>query len=358
VKDVSLFLNVLCLSSHARASGMKILFDHSSPFLLAHGGFQIQIEETKRALEDLGVTIEYLRWWDAEQRGDIIHFFGRPSDAYIDFAYQKNIRVVMSELLTGLGSRSAMALALQRQMIRLVRKSLPPAFWTKMGWGAYAKANRIIALTSWEAELMRRVFDAPASRVVVIPNGVADEFLVADESNTRRGTYLICTATITERKRILETAQAAIYAQTPLWVIGKPYSETDRYAQDFFALAKQNPAILRYEGPVQDRHRLAQAYREARGFVLLSMQESLSLSALEAAACECPLLLSDLPWARSVFASNAMYCPIRASASTAKILREFYDVAPQLGSSPKPMSWIEVARELKKTYEDLLSTSR
>ena len=41
------------------------------------------------------------------------------------------------------------------------------------------------------------------------------------------------------------------------------------------------------------------SYREARGFVLLSAMESLSLSALEAAACECPLFLSDLPWARS-----------------------------------------------------------
>jgi hypothetical protein len=34
---------------------MKILFDHPNPFLLAHGGFQIQIEQTQKALEGIGI---------------------------------------------------------------------------------------------------------------------------------------------------------------------------------------------------------------------------------------------------------------------------------------------------------------
>lgn len=46
---------------------MKVLFDHSFPFALAHGGFQIQIEQTKAALESLGVSVDYLRWWDDSQ---------------------------------------------------------------------------------------------------------------------------------------------------------------------------------------------------------------------------------------------------------------------------------------------------
>jgi glycosyltransferase involved in cell wall biosynthesis len=337
---------------------VKILFDHSNPFLLAHGGFQIQIEEIKRALERLGVTVEYLRWWDDEQRGDIIHFFGRPAGAYVDLAHNKNIRVVMAELLTGLGSRSSTAIAMQKLLIRLARTCLPPAFWAKMGWDAYTKADRIVALTSWEAELMQRVFNAPRERVVVIPNGGSDEFLTAGQPNTVRGKYLVCTATITERKRILETAQAAIQVETPLWIIGKSYDESDPYALEFFALAKRYPNIIRYRGAVEDRQQLAEIYRKARGFVLLSTQESLSLSALEAAACECPLLLSDLPWARTVFANGATYCSATSVAGTAKILREFYDGAPHAKIPPKPSSWMEVAGRLKEVYRQLLSTSR
>ena len=33
---------------------MKVLFDHPNPFMLAHGGFQIQIEQTKKAPERIG----------------------------------------------------------------------------------------------------------------------------------------------------------------------------------------------------------------------------------------------------------------------------------------------------------------
>src|SRR5262249_27340190 len=144
---------------------MKILFDHSSPFLLAHGGLQIQIEETKRALEDVGVQVEFLRWWDESQRGDIIHFFGRPGATYIDLARKRDIRVVMSELLTELGSRSRSAIAIQKLIILFARTCFPQAYSAKMYWDAYKKADAMIALTAWEAELMQKVFDAAPERV-------------------------------------------------------------------------------------------------------------------------------------------------------------------------------------------------
>jgi glycosyltransferase involved in cell wall biosynthesis len=336
---------------------MKVLFDHAQPFLLAHGGFQTQIEETKRGLENLDVVVEYVRWWDAEQRGDIIHFFGRPSGAYIDLAHGKQLRVVMSELLTGLGSRSARSVAIQRSIIHFARNVAPATYLAKMGWDAYAKADCIIALTDWEAQLMRRVFDAPGNRLATVPNGVADEFLTGKDPNLKRGKYLVCTATITERKRIVETARAAIQARAPVWIVGKPYSETDSYAQEFFALARKHPDVIRYEGAVQDLSQLARIYREARGFVLLSSQESLSLSALEAAACGCPLLLSDLPWARTVFKDHAVYCPIASASSTANVLHQFYDSAEHLLPPPKPLSWMQVGQELKKIYENVLRAS-
>src|SRR5208283_223757 len=134
----------------------------------------------------------------------------------------------------------------------------------------------------------------------------------------------VCTATLTERKRVLELAEAAVRAQTPVWIIGKAYAESDSYAQRFFALARQQPGIIHYEGAISDRARLAQIYRAARGFVLLSAMETRSLSAEEAAACECPLLLSDLPWARSTFGGHASYCPVVAPERTARFLRKFY----------------------------------
>jgi glycosyltransferase involved in cell wall biosynthesis len=116
-----------------------------------------------------------------------------------------------------------------------------------------------------------------------------------------------------------------------------------------------NPSLIRYEGGISDRSRLAEIYRQAHGFVLLSTMESLSLSALEAAACECPLLLSDLPWARCSFGATVSYCPVPLPAHrTAAVIRRFYDDAPQLPVPPKPKSWVEVAGLIRTVYEAAL----
>jgi glycosyltransferase involved in cell wall biosynthesis len=337
---------------------MKVLFDHSSPFLLAHGGMQVQIEQTKAALERAGVDVEFLRWWDASQAGDLIHFFGRPAGSYIELAHRRKTRVVMAELLTGLGSRSPAAVAGQGVLVRAARRWIPSVFTAKMGWDAYASVDRIIALTPWEAQLMQRVFDAPAERIAVVPNGVVDEFFQDSERNVARESYLVCTATITERKRVLELAHGAVAAKIPVHFAGAPYSESDSYFLEFRNYSRQYKDFVKYVGVVNDRHRLADIYRRARGFVLLSTQESLSLSALEAAASGCPLLLSDLPWARMSFGDAAMYCPVAGVERTAQSLREFHDKAPDLKLPPSPMRWSEVAQQLKKIYEDLLVISR
>jgi glycosyltransferase involved in cell wall biosynthesis len=334
---------------------MKVLFDHQLPFALAHGGFQQQLVQTKSALEQAGVETDYVRWWDDAQRGDLIHFAGRPGADYIAFAHGRGCKVIVAELLTATGSRSRSELALQKMATMVFRKVLPGAFTARMAWDAYRHADACIALTPWEAHLMHYLFGAPKNRVHVVPNGVEEIFLNAPKA--ARDRWLVCTATITGRKRVLELAEAAVVARTPLWIIGKPYSDSDPYAQKFCALTKQQPQILRYEGAVSDRARLAQIYREARGFVLLSSMESLSLSALEAAACECPLLLSDLPWAHSTFGGHAVYCPVAGPERTAGFLRKFYDDAPSLPPAPKPAAWSEVARQLKAIYEGVLNAA-
>ncbi len=57
------------------------------------------------------------------------------------------------------------------------------------------------------------VFGALPEKTHVVPNGVEDVFL--NSQPAQRGPWLVCTATITERKRVLELAQAAVRAETP-----------------------------------------------------------------------------------------------------------------------------------------------
>ena len=332
---------------------MKILTNCNLPFSLAHGGQAIQIQQTMKALQALGLEVEPLRWWDETQTGDIIHFFGRMSADQINFAHKKSMKVVMAELLTAQGSRSSRQLFIQKSISQVLGRLAPRSFIASFNWDSYRLADAFIALTSWEKYLMEYMFGADPARTFVVPNGVEECFFASPPSP--RGDWLVCTATITERKRVLELAQAAVAAKAPVWIIGRAYADNDPYAQQFFQLAKANPKFVRYEGAINDRAKLAAIYRSARGFVLLSAMESLSLSALEAAACECPALLTELPWAHGTFPQGAHFCPVTGStAATAAVLQRFYNDAPSLKCPPKPHTWEEIARQLSAVYEKVV----
>jgi len=334
---------------------MKVLFDCHVPFMLAHGGAQIQIEQTKAALETLGVTVEPLRWWDETQSGDVLHHFARIPIHIQRLAHQKGMKVVMSAFMSGLGARPVWKRFLQQMLLRAVRPVAPRRLRDLFGWDSYRLLDAIIALTPYEAALLTRIHNASPSRVHVIPNGVEDVFL--NSQPAPRGKWLVCTATIIELKGVLKLAQMAVQAKTPLWLIGQPHSDTDGYARHFLEFARQNRELVRYEGPIADRERLSRIYREARGFVLLSKWESLSLSALEAAASQCPLFLSDLPWAHDAFKDRATYCrPDESLPASAALLRRFYAAAPTLEAPPRPLSWLEVGRQIKTVYESIVQT--
>ena len=146
---------------------------------------------------------------------------------HIRLAHQKKLPVVMGELLTGTGSRSRLQLRLQKFISRTVECLAPRNFAAAFNWESYRLADAIIANTPWEAYLMAYLFNAPQERIHIVPNGVEKIFF--NSSQGERGPWLVCTATITERKRVLELAAAGIASKTPLWIIGKAYADTDPY---------------------------------------------------------------------------------------------------------------------------------
>jgi glycosyltransferase involved in cell wall biosynthesis len=333
---------------------MKVLLYHQVPFAFTHGGQQIQIERTGEALRQLGLKAEFLDWHDPAQTGEVLHFFGRMPKLVMKLAHQKGFKVVLADLRAEQAARPAWRLALQKVAMRTMEQVLPRNSTAVFNWASYRDADACVVVTPCEGRLLQEVFGAPGERIHVVPNGVEEVFLRS--TPVPRGTWLLCTGTIAQVKRVVEVAQAAILAQTPIWFVGRPFSDADPYAQRFLDLARNHKEVIRYEGPIADRAKLVQVYREARGFVLLSQYESLSLSALEAAACQCPLLLSDQPWARTTFQDAASYCPLSAAPGvTARALRNFYAAAPSLPVPPKPLSWLEVAGRLKTVYEAVLS---
>ena len=333
---------------------MKIAFDCHVPFSFAHGGVQIQVEQTMAALKDRGVEVRPLPWWDDSISPDLIHFFGRPALSYARLVKQKRIKLVVADLLTSQGSRSAWQ-RLPFLIICFLDRLVGGKLRKKLGWSVYDLADACICLTPWEASLVRNMYGARHARIAVVPNGVEQIFL-EDRGNPVREEHLVTTVTITPRKRVVEMVRAAALARVKLRVIGKPYHPQDAYYLLFLQALQEARPWVEYVGPIEDRAQLAEEYRKAAGFVLLSAMESQSLSALEAAACGCPLLLSDLPWARSSFGGEASYAPIASNKITAGLLQRFTEGIADAPKVTRVPSWDNVGGRLAQIYNEAMTS--
>ncbi|MGO8763807.1 MAG: glycosyltransferase [Limisphaerales bacterium] len=337
---------------------MKILFDHHLPFSLAHGGVQTQIEQTKAGLESIGVEVEYLRWWDGKQRGDLIHFFAAPNAGYVQLAHSVAMPVVITQLFTETCNRTDPALKRQRLLVRAIL-ALPFGRGVKqqLTWDAYRTCDQNVVGLEAEQSVLQTVYGVPPQKISIIPLGLTEDFLRAG-AGSRTGDHLICTGTITPRKNSVELAEMGRAAETPILFVGKPYSEADSYWQRFKSLIDDR--FVKFHPFVSSELEMIELLHQARGFVLMSWHENWCLSAHEAVACGLPLLVQDQKWSRERFGSQARYFGRTGfKRQNVEILRKFWMDAPFLAApNIKLFSWTETAQKLRAIYERILSTSR
>ncbi len=333
---------------------MKVLFSHSLPFFLAHGGSQTLIEALMRELANLGVQVEPVRWWDDQQTGDILHYVGRPNTHSIGLAHEKKFKVVMTDLLDQTASRSASRLFLQRTAIRSAR-ALAPSLAGRFSWELYREMDAMIFAVRHEWEVAQYLFDAHPQRGYVIPHGLEDAALKQLALPAAEADYLVSVATIHPRKNSLLLAQAARLAKVPIVFLGKPFSPDNDYFRRFKELVDDQ--YVRFPGFVTEAEK--QRYlREARGFALLSLFESGCIAVYEAAAAGLPLFLSNLPWAAKCYpqAKNLQLTKLRPAKLIAADLEQFYQTAHRMHQPTFPvLSWREVAQEYVRVYEKVLA---
>jgi glycosyltransferase involved in cell wall biosynthesis len=333
---------------------MKVLFFNSPPFFLAHGGMQTQVEAVMRELAGLGVEVEPERWWDENQKGDIIHYFHRPPMLNVRAAHAKGFKVVMTENLGQAASRTGPRLFAQRTLMDLARKALPGAFLDRLSWAAYQELDAMIYMVKHEWETAQYLFHANPERGYIVPHGLEPEALAQLALPQAPGDYLVCMATIYPVKNSVLLARAARLAGTPIVFLGKPYSEDDPYFLEFKQYA--DGKVVRYAGFVTGEEKYSWL-RGARGFVLLSQFESGCIAAYEAAAAGLPLLLSDLPWASQVYGQvpAAKFVALGRPETIAAMLKDFY---AQARRQPRPtfplLTWRQVAERYLEVYRKLL----
>lgn len=177
-------------------------------------------------------------------------------------------------------------------------------------WGGFAKAmlrfgerlgvryaDQVIVVAPTLAERLKRQFPTRANRIRYIPNGapVLPEDLPAGQVLAQFGLepkgYILTVGRLVPEKGFdyLVRAYRRAAPDRKLVVVGSDIHE----AAFSGALLGQADENVRFTGN-QPRSVLRRLYEQADLFVLPSYHEGLPISALEAAACGTPMLLSDI----------------------------------------------------------------
>lgn len=333
-------------------SRVKILLDHSNPFLLAHGGAQTQIENTKAALESHGVQVDFLRWWDPAQPADLIHYFNAAPVGYLELARRIGIPVVMTTLFSTTCNRSDWRLWCQGWLTRFLL-SLPGAEGIKrqLIWRTFHLCDHNFVGLAAEQQVLEKVYRVPRRKITQVPLGLSERYLRAG-TPLRKGPHLISTGTITPCKGTVELARLARAAKVPILFVGKPYHADDPYWAQFTDLIDNES--VQYHPHVSQEDEMVALLQGARGFVLKSHYENWCLSAHEAAACGLPLLLPDLKWSRERFGNQTAYFSGNFQRDIS-VLREFHaQAARKKAPEIKLWSWKEAVTPLISVYQSLV----
>jgi len=279
---------------------MKVRALPYQPHCFAFGGFELQMLEAMRAVQQAGVDARPLDVWSRDAEFDILHVWGlaESQSPAVYWARRSGKRVVMTALLPSLtpamrvrnlGSRLWGRARALRELVSLL--------------------DLLVVVNEAQAETAETMLGAPPDKIAVIPNIVADQYFVSVESGGASGLgirdYLICTGNVCQRKNQLKLAQAALAAGVPLLLVGPVLVGEEAYAEALGRLIAGRESIRWIAGLPAGSPELLAAYRGSIGFALASYNETQPISALEAAAAGKPLLLADRPWARQSFYRGA-----------------------------------------------------
>jgi glycosyltransferase involved in cell wall biosynthesis len=328
---------------------MKVIVSHNIPFYLAHGGLQTLIQALMKELTLLGVDVQPERWWDPDQTGDILHYFGRPMN--VGLAKQKGLKTVMTETFDLVASESNLRIRKRIIFTRMASKYLP-GYAERVSF--YRDLDALVYIVPHELDVVRRIYDVPDQRGLIIPHGLEPETIKALSEVEIEGDYLVSVGTICPRKNAVLLATCAKEARVPIKFLGKPFSEQDPYFLQFRELIDDK--YVRYVGYVSE-HVKHKILRGARGFVLLSQGESGCIAVYEAAAAGLPLLLSDLPWAINAYpTSNQLHFVLLDDPRRiVHALRSFYGIAHREQTMTFHVgTWSDIAKQYLKLYQSLL----
>ena len=199
-------------------------------------------------------------------------------------------------------------------------------FATLYGWLLPRLAQRvraIITVSSFSRERLSVRLRVPESKIHVVPNGLGEEFRPTQASEPAadidlKTPFFLYVGSLEPRKDLrclLQAWDLAAFKDWRLIIAG------DRAGIFESVSLKTNSPQVIFTGRLENQELLG-LYRAAHAFVSPSVYEGFGLPPLEAMACGCPCLISDIPAHREVCGVAPTYVPAHSVNHWVDALRE------------------------------------
>ena len=264
---------------------MKITFACFDSVSIDHGGALVQVLETKRGLEALGITVSLFDRWKpfSPAETDLVHIFAA---RYSTFQMAVTMRllgvpVVTSSIFFTRHSASVIRMALRvEKLLKRFRAGIRTDYGYTRQICEWSEA--VLPNTHDEADLLCHGMGIPAKKIAVIPNGVDRRFENADPGLFVK-TYGVKDFVLNVghigpgRKNVLALIRALATIDHPAVIIGR--ITNDAAGAACVAEAEKNKNILLIPGLANDSEMLASAYAACDTFVLPSLFETPGIAA-------------------------------------------------------------------------------
>lgn len=360
---------------------MKVLFISRATLYTDKGGDTIQVLNTARYLQDLGieVTIRLCNEVIDYSGFDLLHFFNiiRPADIlihikksakpyvistiYVDYSeYEKKARGGLPGLIFRTFSSDFIEYAkvIARAIIN-GEKILSP-YYLLLGHNRSVKKvirNAAMLLPNSHNEYKRLTehYHTPA-RYKVIPNAINPSLfnnkLPVEDRDDKR---VICVGRIEGRKNQLNLIRAVRGTSYKLVLIGSPSANQLKYYEACKAEAGPNVSFINLI-PQQE---LIKYYQSAKVHVLASWFETTGLSSLEAAAMGCNIVVTEKGDTREYYENYAYYCDPSSPASILSAIEKAAtaEFIPQLQEKINLyLTWEQTAKKTMEAYQEIQKT--
>lgn len=280
---------------------------------MVSGGPQTQLRQLAKYLPEYGVQVQlFNQWKKLEKRDfDFVHLFGANyinHDLALRLSHFKIPYAVSSIFYT---LRRPSFIRFSTKLESLLKKVFL-GIWTDYGVTKRVLQHSQVILpnTSEEELLIRKGFEIPKEKIIVIPNGVESRFANADPEPFMKKygmkDFILNVGHIGSlRKNVLSLVRALNKIDHPAVIIGKIHKNP--YSDLVLKEASENKNLLIIDGIDHNSKLLESAYAACDVFVLPSYFETPGIAALEAALAGAKIVITKNGGTKNYFKDDAIY---------------------------------------------------